>query len=230
MRRTLGEQLRIARAGRGHTQEDAAETIGCDVTTIGRWERLRSVVTQRHHRALQKYLGCNAATLERLLRGQLGAVTNGRLRSPRGYAPRKQMSAAGELSALIELWNGPGMLRIRHWLATLAARGKLRTGPQLDELTAFFRILDSMLRRRELPRGLLAATFGSTVAFWARLLRPLCPGGQLAPLCRLERRLAGRVQTRPAGFLLEEEIAYTRAAMGGFSSGAWRRSPPRSSS
>jgi len=49
-------RLRMAREVFGHTQEDAAEQIGCGVRTLYNWERGYSIPEDRHLWCAEKYI------------------------------------------------------------------------------------------------------------------------------------------------------------------------------
>ncbi len=89
MRKTLGEVLRERRLRRGDTQESTAFAIGCDIGTIGRWERHRMCVTT-HREGLRAYLGIDHGIFEELLVRQAEVVARRRERPCPGSHPQAE--------------------------------------------------------------------------------------------------------------------------------------------
>ena len=106
MARTLGQALRERRIRLGDTQESAAEKIGCDIATLGRWERHRARVLSCRE-ALRTYLGCSRRAFEELLVAQAAAVerhdhrrTGRRPRTPRERSASTGSATRGEVAVL----------------------------------------------------------------------------------------------------------------------------------
>ena len=126
MARTLGQALRERRIRLGDTQETAAEKIGCDIATLGRWERHRARVLSCRE-ALQTYLGCSRRVFEELLVAQAEAVEHHnhrragrRFRAERGTDASPGSGPGGEI-AILDL-DG---LRTRGWNCKQVTRALL---------------------------------------------------------------------------------------------------------
>ncbi len=125
MAKTLGQALRERRIRRGETQESVAYRLGCDIGTLGRWERHRARVTSCRE-ALQAYLGCDRRVFEELLLAQAEAVERERRRRA-GPLP-------GETGAASEKQPARGSVRDEP-TAILDLDALLERGWRLEEIT-----------------------------------------------------------------------------------------------
>ncbi len=224
MAKTLGQVLREQRIRRGETQEAAAYRIGCDIGTLGRWERHRARVTSCRE-ALRVYLGCDERTFEELLVAQAEAVDRERRRQtvhpardgpdpPAGRRPDGEGGTAapdGEGSpsrtgALRRVWNSREMLLARRRVCELARRGPVGTGGPQAELLGFFEELHHCLERGEISRHCAWLVFGRFVDLYHALLqeavrtyrREFEDDGRHAGFLLLKRELDAHARARGA--------------------------------
>ncbi len=210
MAKTLGQVLRERRIRLGETQEAAAYRIGCDIATLGRWERHRARATSCRE-ALRAYLDCDRRTFEELLVAQAEAVERRRCRRPRprprdgsdppvarlpgeegAVTPSGDEGSASRTAALRRVWNSREMLLARRRICELACRGAVGTGGPQAELLGFFEELHHCLERGEISRHCAWLVFGRFVDLYHALL------GEAVRTYRREFEDDGRY----AGFLL----------------------------
>ncbi len=126
MAKTLGQALRERRIRLGETQESVAYRIGCDIGTLGRWERHRARVTSCRE-ALQAYLGCDRQAFEELLLAQAEAVERERR--------RRADPLFGETAAAQERPPEHGSAVAEERTAILDLDALLERGWKLEEIT-----------------------------------------------------------------------------------------------
>ncbi len=188
MAKTLGQVLRERRIRLGETQEAAAYRIGCDIATLGRWERHRARVKSCRE-ALRAYLDCDRRSFEELLLAQAEAVE--RRRRPRAMphsgdgseppaerfprtngvaAPSGGEGSSSATRALRRVWNSREMLLARRRVCELARRGPVGTGGPQAELLGFFEELHHCLERGEISRHCAWLVFGRFVDLYHAVL------------------------------------------------------------
>lgn len=229
MGKTLGQVLREHRIRKGQTQESAAHAIGCDVGTLGRWERHRMRVLS-HRESLRAWLGCDPETFEELLLRQAEAVAarHAREQTPPGAG----MSAAplsrtdlDRAAVLRTMWNAREMLVARRTVCRLAESGRVGIGGAQSEILGFFEQLDLFLEHGEISLEYVWLTYGCYVdLYWwvleeairhyqARFDDSSWYAGMVALKRKMDRFTRERGARIPDGerlrILLAEELEYT---------------------